>query len=171
LFEETGVLLAEPLPGIDLEAARVAVESRELPLAGLLAEHGSTLSVAHLYPWARWVTPPFEQRRYDTWFFVATLAAGVEAQAVSSEADIAGWLPVADVLDSSEKGDTLLLPPTTSMLRALLAAGSVAAVIAAAPSRSLAPVHPQIRVDAEGMVELVADGTVFRIAAPPAQAT
>lgn len=161
LFEETGVLLAHPLPDVDLEAARVAVEARELPLAQLLADHGSVLEAGALHPWARWVTPPMESRRYDTWFFVATMPDGVDAQAVSSEADRAGWINVHEMLAANERGENRLLPPTIAMLRALAEAGDVATVIQQAPSRSLEPVHPQVRRGADGKNVVSAAGVEF----------
>lgn len=167
LFEETGVLLAEPLPAIDLEQARTAVESRELPLALLLAEHGCALSTGSLYPWARWITPPIEKRRYDTWFFVVTLPSGSDAASVSSEAETAGWFAAQDLLDAQARGDTLVLPPTRAMLEGLVEAGSVAEVIARAPRRSLAPVHPEIRRTPDGGIEVVGDGRAYVVQVPP----
>ncbi len=161
LFEETGVLLADPLPAVDLDAAREAVEARDLPLAQLLAEHGSVLQAGALHPWARWVTPEMETRRYDTWFFVATLPEGVEASAVSSEADLAGWVNVAETLAANERGENRLLPPTIAMLRALVEGGTVAAVIADAPNRSLEPVYPQVRRGADGRNIVTAQGVTF----------
>jgi 8-oxo-dGTP pyrophosphatase MutT (NUDIX family) len=161
LFEETGILLADPLPDVDLEAARVAVEARELPLARLLADHGSVLQAGLLHPWARWVTPPMETRRYDTWFFVATLPDGVEAQAVSSEADLAGWVNAQETLDANARGENRLLPPTIAMLRGLVEGGTVAGVIADAPNRSLEPVHPQVRRGSDGRNVVTAGGDTF----------
>jgi 8-oxo-dGTP pyrophosphatase MutT (NUDIX family) len=167
LFEETGVLLADPLPDVDLEAARVAVESRELPLAQLLADHGSVLQAGALHPWARWVTPPMETRRYDTWFFVATLPEGVEAFAVSSEADLAGWVNAQETLDANARGENRLLPPTIAVLRGLIEGGTVAGVIADAPNRSLVPVHPQVRRGADGKNVVTAAGTTFAAQVSP----
>jgi 8-oxo-dGTP pyrophosphatase MutT (NUDIX family) len=167
LFEETGVLLAEPLPAIDLEQARTAVENRELPLAQLLAEHGCALATGGLHPWARWVTPPVEKRRYDTWFFVVTLPTGSDAASVSSEAETAGWFTAQAVLDAQARGESLVLPPTRAMLDGLVEAGSVAEVIARAPQRSLTPVHPEIRRTPEGGIEIVADGRAYLVQAPP----
>jgi 8-oxo-dGTP pyrophosphatase MutT (NUDIX family) len=161
LFEETGALLANPLPDVDLDAARIAIEARELPLAQFLADHGSVLDAGALHPWARWVTPAVETRRYDTWFFVATLPEGVEAQAVSSEADVAGWVVVQDMLDANERGENRLLPPTIAMLRALIEGGTVAKVIAEAPNRSLEPIHPEVRRGADGKNVVTAAGVVF----------
>lgn len=161
LFEETGVLLASPLPQVDLDAARIAIEKRELPLAGFLAEHGSVLQAGALHPWARWVTPAVEPRRYDTWFFVAVLPPGTEARAVSSEADIAGWVGAQDTLGAYERGESRLLPPTVAMLRGLVEGGSVEGVIARAASRPLQPIHPEVAIGADGTTVVRADGQTF----------
>lgn len=166
LFEETGVLLARPLPAVELETARVALEARTVSLAQLLADHGCALDAGAIHPWARWITPPFETRRYDTWFFVAALPPGVEAQSVSSEADVAGWTPVGDVLKTYENGTSLVLPPTVAMLRDLAAAGSVDTLFAQAPARSLHPVNPDVRRTADGGIEVEADGIVYTVPLP-----
>lgn len=161
LFEETSVLFAHPVPEADLEAARVAIEARELPLAAFLAQHNCVLEAGRLHPWARWVTPPMETRRYDTWFFVAALPPERDAQAVSSEADRAGWVLVQDMLDANARGENRLLPPTIAMLQGLAAGGTVERVIAEAPSRSLEPVHPEVRRGADGKNVVSAAGQVF----------
>ncbi|WP_412520729.1 hypothetical protein K8Z49_22670 [Actinomadura madurae] len=66
LFEETGVLLCEPDPPMDLDRARLSVERGEITLANVLVQQGSALATAHLHPWSRWITPPISKRRYDT---------------------------------------------------------------------------------------------------------
>jgi 8-oxo-dGTP pyrophosphatase MutT (NUDIX family) len=161
LFEETGVLLADPRPSVLLEQERAAVERRQLSFAGFLADQGGRLDAAALRPWARWVTPPTERRRYDTWFFVAAMPAGGEARAVSSEADVAGWIGVREALAACAAGEMRILPPTLTMLRGLEAAGSAAAVLAAAPARSLEAVHPQVRLLPDGSIRLLAAGAEF----------
>lgn len=160
LFEETGVLLADPGPDTDLAAARVAVEQRRLSLTELLGD-GGALAAGALHPWARWVTPTSEERRYDTWFFVAVSPHGAEPAPISSEADVAGWVAATDVLAAYESGEMLVLPPTVTMLRGLADAGSVAEVLRRAGDRDLAPVRSQLRVNAEGERELLAAGVVF----------
>src|SRR5581483_11814380 len=79
VFEESGVLLAGPGPdtvvgdvsGAAWEAARVALLAREVGFAELLAREGLVLRSDLLVPWSRWITPVFEPRRFDTYFFLA----------------------------------------------------------------------------------------------------
>ena len=88
-FEEAGVLLAgarrggavvPDVSGDDWEEQRQALLTRELSLAELLAGRGLVLRSDLLRPFAHWITPPIEPRRYDTKFFVAALPAGQEAR-------------------------------------------------------------------------------------------
>ena len=83
-FEESGVLLAGPsddsvvsdTTGDDWEADRVALETRELSMTDFLLRRGLVLRTDLLGAWAGWLTPVFEPRRYETWFFVARAARG-----------------------------------------------------------------------------------------------
>ena len=62
--------------GADWERARLALIARELGFAELLDRHGLVLRSDLLVPWARWITPEFEPRRFDTYFFLAALPEG-----------------------------------------------------------------------------------------------
>ena len=113
-FEEAGVLLAGPagadgvvpdVSGDDWEEQRVALMRRELSLAQLLAARGLAVRSDLLRPFAHWITPPVEPRRYDTKFFAAALPAGQEARHVSGEADDVCWLtPSAALADFVHRG-------------------------------------------------------------------
>jgi hypothetical protein len=126
-------------------------------MADLLAATDDALDVSRLIPWARWVTPPTEPRRFDTWFFVSP-DAGLDALTVSSEADAAGWYAPAVVLEMAQRKQAVVLPPTIVMLRGLLAASSVAEVLRVAPARSLAPVYPHVRENEDGTLSVLGGG-------------
>ncbi len=156
-FEEAGVLLAgadagcvvADTTGEDWEADRHALEARELSLADLLARRGLVLRSDLLAPWARWTTPEFEERRYDTWFFVAALPAGQRTREVSSEADRTVWSAPRDVLAGYEAGELLLMPPTIATLRTLAPHATAAAALAAGPGHDMTPVLATLRPDGE----------------------
>jgi 8-oxo-dGTP pyrophosphatase MutT (NUDIX family) len=160
-FEETGVLLG--VAGLDLGSARADVEAGRLGFGSLLREHGATVDPSGLHPWARWVTPEGESRRYDTRFFVAALPSGAAPAAVTSEAEHAGWLGVAAALAERERGERALMPPTIVTLGSIAAFVTVADVIAAAPGRSLQPVRPVLHVEADGARVELPDGTSMRL--------
>ena len=92
---------------------------RELSFADFLDRRGLVLRSDLLGAWARWITPEFEPRRYDTWFFVAALPAGQRTRNASTEADRTVWIRPADAADRYDQGELLMMPPTIATLRAL----------------------------------------------------
>ncbi len=139
LFEEAGVLLAGPVEQPDRtvgdvstpdwETDRAAVAQHEMTLAGVLQRRGLRLRDDLLLPWTRWLTPEFEARRFDTWFFVALLPDGQTARDVSGEASRTTWI-------SPEAANGLaMLPPTRSMLDDVRAYSSLDEIVAASAHR------------------------------------
>ncbi|MET9493509.1 NUDIX hydrolase [Streptomyces sp. NPDC006552] len=150
-FEEAGVLLAGPTPdtvvddttGEDWVADRQALIARELSFAAFLDRRGLVLRSDLLGAWARWITPEFEPRRYDTWFFVAALPAGQRTSDDSSEADRTVWIRPHRAAAAYDRGELSMMPPTVATLRALTAYDSVAGALAGAAERDLTPVLAQ----------------------------
>lgn len=143
-FEEAAVLLAGAGPasvvgdtgGPDWESDRQALLAGALPLGELLSRRGLVLRSDLLGAWSRWITPRFESRRYDTWFFVAALPEAQQARDVSGEADAVVWLRPADAVAAAGTGDAAMLPPTWVTLEEIAAYRSVAEVLAAAAART-----------------------------------
>ena len=69
-----------------LATRRRQVEAHELAFTALLDEFGLAVDADLIRPWARWITPPGEPRRYDTFFYVAALPPGARAHAETTEA-------------------------------------------------------------------------------------
>jgi 8-oxo-dGTP pyrophosphatase MutT (NUDIX family) len=67
-------------------------------------ESGVELSETDLYPWAHWITPEIEQRRYDTWFFVAAIQADQETADISGETNRVEWSTPAEALAAERAG-------------------------------------------------------------------
>ena len=164
-YEEAGVLLAGPTPdtvvgdttGDAWEADRAALVARDLSFAEFLDRRGLVLRSDLLGVWTRWITPEFETRRYDTWFFVAALPDGQRTRNASTEADRIVWISPADAADGYDKGELLMMPPTVATLRQLVPYGSAADVLAAAPARDLTPVLARARLE-DGEVVLAWPG-------------
>ncbi|MFF3288876.1 NUDIX hydrolase [Streptomyces sp. NPDC003023] len=154
-FEEAGVLLAGGTPdtvvgdttGEDWEADRQALVDRGLSFADFLDRRGLVLRSDLLGAWARWITPEFEPRRYDTWFFVAALPEGQRTRNVSTEAETTVWISPADAAGGYDKGELLMMPPTVATLRAIQPYGTPAAALEAAASQDLAPVLATARLE------------------------
>ncbi|MEV0537384.1 NUDIX hydrolase [Kitasatospora sp. NPDC050463] len=169
-FEEAGVLLAGPDAAStaeprDWSAERAALEAHELSFADFLRDHGLLLRSDLLAGWARWITPAFEERRYDTWFFVAALPPGQRAALEVGEADRVAWLSPAEAVRGQQEGRFGMLPPTVTVLRELLPVRSAAEALDAAAGRSLDPIlgTAEVRGDRmtvrwSGYEELTIDG-------------
>jgi 8-oxo-dGTP pyrophosphatase MutT (NUDIX family) len=173
-FEEAGVLLAGPdggsvvpdVSGDDWEAQRQALLSRELSLAELLADRGLALRSDLLRPFAHWITPPVEPRRYDTKFFAAALPVGQEARDVSGEADEAAWLTPEAALRELAAGTRPMLPPTSHTLGQLQSFPDVAAALAGSPPEPLHPISPRFEETPDGRWAVLPDGTRIRLVVP-----
>jgi 8-oxo-dGTP pyrophosphatase MutT (NUDIX family) len=162
-FEESGVLLAGPDADHVVQDAtryageRAALVARELSLAAFLAGSGLVLRADLLRPWANWVTPAGERRRYDTRFMLAELPAGQRADGRTSEAVEAAWCRPADALADRSAGRRWLMPPTWYTLAELAELGSVADAFAAAEGREIETVTPLL-VRAGGELHLTFPG-------------
>ncbi|MGH8867275.1 MAG: NUDIX hydrolase [Actinomycetes bacterium] len=164
-FEESGVLLAgpagEPASGSpsgavladtgaeDWERDRGALVDRSLGFADLLDARGLQLRADLLRPWAHWITPEFESRRYDTRFFVAGLPPGQRPRDVSGEADRVTWVNVSEAVARHAQGEMAMLVPTIATLLDLQQYSSVAEVLDAGWSREIRPMMPRAVLDGE----------------------
>jgi glyoxylase-like metal-dependent hydrolase (beta-lactamase superfamily II)/8-oxo-dGTP pyrophosphatase MutT (NUDIX family) len=120
LFEEAGVLLAEPL--LDAATARSARER-------LLAGRSTMVDIAEgfdlrlrtdlLAPIGHWTTPPIMARRFDTRFFAAELPDGVEATFETDEIVGHRWEAPRAGLDAMAAGDLAMWVPTSATLQQL----------------------------------------------------
>jgi 8-oxo-dGTP pyrophosphatase MutT (NUDIX family) len=152
-FEESGVLLAGPSPGEvvddttgdDWESDRRALEGRELSFTEFLRKRGLVVRSDLLTPWACWVTPVFEPRRYRTWFFLAALPNGQRTRDVSSESEEVMWLPVREALRAAHEDRLLMLPPQYCTCLELFDAASPAEAARIGRERELALVEPTAR--------------------------
>jgi 8-oxo-dGTP pyrophosphatase MutT (NUDIX family) len=155
VFEESGVLLAGPdestvvgdVSGDEWESARARLVERDIGFAELLADWGLVLRSDLLVPWSRWVTPEFEPRRYDTYFFLARLPERQLTRQVGDEADHSVWACPAELTTSTYQ----MLPPTIVTLRELAAYPAMDDAMAAAGERDpAAAVMPRIELDDDG---------------------
>jgi 8-oxo-dGTP pyrophosphatase MutT (NUDIX family) len=153
-FEESGVLLAGAGPddvvadttGEDWETDRAALVDHSLSFAAMLDRRGLVLRADLLRPWAHWITPEVEPKRFDTRFFVAALPTGQRTRDVGGEADLVAWVRPADALAAADGGEMGMLPPTAFTLSELATYDDVAAVLDAGTARDVKPVLPKIVV-------------------------
>ncbi len=162
VFEECGVLLAGPstdtvvadLRDPEWDAERAALLSKEQSFAELLLRRGLVLRSDLLSVQARWVTPEFEPRRYDTFIFAALLPDGQIPDDDTSEADHADWTDPAELLAAYGMGEAILLPPTVVAVEWVRDATAAADLVTTSrPTRAVMPQlvevagQPMIRAD------------------------
>ena len=138
VFEECGVLLASPSPdgaladvagdrwrGIRADLAAHRVSLTEVLLAESLLMRTDLVVVK-----AHWLTPVFEPRRFDTWFFAAVMPSHQVADGDTSEVDHAAWFEPTTLLEAYAAGEAVMLPPTVVCVEEVRDAGSAAAFVA-----------------------------------------
>ncbi|WP_298181874.1 NUDIX hydrolase [Saccharomonospora sp.] len=154
-FEESGVLLAGTESSVVADTgvyadARAALTSGELSLASFLNDAGLVVRADLLRPWANWVTPEEEPRRYDARFFVAALPEGQTADDGTTEVESAHWQRPEDAMADAEAGWVGLMPPTWCTLNEIAQFSSVAEVLAC--EREIHRIMPRFVQDGERVV-------------------
>jgi 8-oxo-dGTP pyrophosphatase MutT (NUDIX family) len=145
LLEEAGLLLARR-DGRIVDAG-VAAALRlsllgEMPFAALAASQGLTLALDAVMPFAHWVTPPVEIRRYDTRFLMARVPPAQDASHDDGETTALEWLRPADAVARGARGDIQLPPPTWSTLKRLARFDSVDAAWQWAATTPIVRIEP-----------------------------
>jgi 8-oxo-dGTP pyrophosphatase MutT (NUDIX family) len=104
---------------------------------------------AELIPFSRWITPAEVKIRFDTWFYLAPLPPGGEAQADGSEVVEARWYEPAAALEARERGELFLVFPTIKHLEQLSGFTSADVLLAHARGREIHPVQPRVFLQGE----------------------
>ena len=155
VFEECGVLLAGPsasgplamVDGPEWLDIRLALVDRRISLADVLRDKGLVLRSDLIVAKAHWLTPVFEPRRYDTWFFAALMPPFQVADGETTEADEATWVVPAELLRAYAAGSALMLPPTVVCVEEIRDASCAADVVT--HSETLPLIMPEV-VDGPG---------------------
>ncbi|HVY90939.1 MAG TPA: NUDIX hydrolase, partial [Hyphomonadaceae bacterium] len=102
VFEESGLVLAtRTLSGMEysaLDNQRAAVEADPALFLKAVKEAGLRLALDRLVPFAHWITPKFEPRRFDTHFFLVRAPEGQTVRHDGREAVDHSWVKPVDLL-------------------------------------------------------------------------
>jgi 8-oxo-dGTP pyrophosphatase MutT (NUDIX family) len=143
LFEETGVLLGDRAPG------KMAGGTGD-HFADALADHGALLDLDAMHPFARWITPEFALKRFDTHFYLCGLETEVTPFEDGHETVAVEWMTPARALALGAAKERSLMFPTRVNLERLAQSCSVDDAIAAARARTIVPVCPTLMRDEIG---------------------
>jgi hypothetical protein len=75
------------------------LESGRMSWPALLKHYELYLDAGDFTYVGRWVTPPFNARRFDTWFFLVTCPPKLEPNVVDGELTSGEWLTARDAYD------------------------------------------------------------------------
>src|SRR5688500_19244679 len=64
----------------------------------------------------RWVTPPFNARRFDTWFFLVNCPPKQEPHVIAGGLDCGDWLPARDAYARWLRDEVVAVRPTLHAL-------------------------------------------------------
>lgn len=142
-FEEAGVLLASTAADTDLPVRREQLHGGA-SFAELANAVDLEINSKALTPYARWITPKMESRRFDTRFYIAVLPEGQHASHDGTETTSATWLSPAGAIEDMHAGRIKLAPPTVRTLQWLAKFDNAASVIADALSRKPPLVRPRL---------------------------
>ena len=162
-FEESGVLLAETTTGKPLDFTDPATRQRfaeyrtmilqqEMNLVALAEKEGLVFQLNNLKPYARWVTPEVEKKRFDTRFFLATLPPDQKPIHDAREMTETLWIEPDKALSKQQKGDILLMPPTLKTLEEMANQPSRTDAYARASSAPIQPNMPEISAEGDSIV-------------------
>lgn len=156
LWEETGLLLAEPgrsLSADRRDRARESLLAGEASWAGLADRMELRLPGDEVAYFARWVTPERLSRRYDTRFFLAPDPGG-EVELTREHTD-ALWIRPERALDRFAAGQLPLLFPTRETLKRLRAFTDLETALRELRAAAVEPVRPRLLVREDGVVPLL----------------
>ena len=152
-FEECGILLARARGSNELVSGE-RVDSIKHRFAGALADHSlDMLALAeaedlvfacdHLVPFAHWITPETQPKRFDTHFFLAAAPRAQEARHDGHESTASVWITHAALAEAADRGKWYVMFPTRLNAQKFGRSATVADALAAARAAPPITVMPR----------------------------
>jgi hypothetical protein len=116
-----------------------------------------------LTPYAHWITPAIEKRRFNTRFFLAKIPDGQIPLHDFIEMTESRWMSPTDVLGEQRDGRMLLMPPTLKTMEELSLFDTTEALFRDAEKRRIYPVLPHVTQTGDTFVLLLPHDSNYAI--------
>jgi len=168
VFEESGLLLATSR-GRELDAdafstfdsRRAEVEANPASFLDLVRSAELRLTLDRLVPFAHWITPSFEPRRFDTHFFLVRAPLAQVVRHDGREAVDHEWVTPSALLARRREGQAKLMFPTRLNLEVLARATDAADAERHAKSRPVVTVEPVVQDRGAGKVLVIPEAAGY----------
>src|SRR6478672_2353378 len=161
-FEEAGLMLARRGGSADLlgaEEAHRLVENYRAPLVAgktsfldLVRAENLRLAADLMVPFAHWITPESQPKRFDTRFLLVSAPVGQLGAHDGAESVEGFWITPQQALRDAKAGSRTLLFPTHMNLLKLSGYADVAEAVAATRKSTIFPVMPRAERTATGRI-------------------
>jgi len=134
----------------------VVAAARQAAAREAREEAGVTIDRAGLVLLSRWITPEMLPKRFDTWFFAASVEAETRVEVDGGEIHEHRWMRVSEALAAQRGGEIELPPPTFVTLVGLATHRSVDEAVAALSARGAETFVPRLHAVPGGACSLYA---------------
>jgi 8-oxo-dGTP pyrophosphatase MutT (NUDIX family) len=176
-FEESGILLARERGATTLVGATRATQlagrygqqlaSGAIGITDLLEAEDLVLACEELVPFARWITPTFLAKRFDTYFYLASAPAEQIAVHDGKEMVATQWIRPVDALADQASGKRNIVPATLLNLRKLNRSSTVSAAMKAAIGRPIITVLPELVERPQGRILRIPEAADYGVTEYP----
>ena len=172
-FEEVGLLMAyqkdNTLVSIDSDhlverfhSYRQRLQKGFISLKTILLNEGLTLATDRLHYFSHWITPELLPLRYDVRFFLAE--APPNQTAIHDGVELTGhiWITPQQALDGFKHKRIDMVVPTLVTIEELAAYKTIDAAVESTRRKEIRPILTVMVEEAQGIVEHMTDGRVFK---------
>ncbi len=153
-FEESGVLLSDVTVNSNnpeksraladhLNGYRNQIHEGTLTLKDFAVRENFRYALDHLMPFARWITPEVESRRFDTRFFIARIPRHQKPEHDHIEMVESLWLTPEEAKAKNDRGEIMLMPPTLKTIEEISLFSSVDELFESVSKVKIRPILPQ----------------------------
>jgi 8-oxo-dGTP pyrophosphatase MutT (NUDIX family) len=146
-WEETSILVTGSAGAVPPASAHRGTSFREL-----VEQSGAAIRLDAITPFAHWITPVSEPRRFDTRFYLAQAPAGQSAVADGGETVGIEWISPARAVAAGRSGELPIVFPTLMNLERLAESTDSAGAVIAARARPPFTVQPVFEQQPDGSI-------------------